>query len=82
MKNTTITTTNNATYKSHTFEILKEGTSKNGEGFFLVKDLKARKNKYQIITLLLENKYFHSLGAVGTEEEANKWYGEYTKRYA
>jgi len=82
MKNTTITTTNNATYKSHTFEILKEGTSKNGEGFFLVKDLKARKNKYQIITLLLENKYFHSMGAVGTEEEANAWFKDYTKRYA
>jgi len=82
MKSTTITATNNATYKIHTFEVLKEGTCKNGESFCLVKDLKARKNKYQIINLLLGNKYFHSLGAVGTEEQANEWFGEYKKRYA
>jgi len=82
MKNTTITTTNNATYKSHTFEILKEGTSKNGEGFYLVKDLKARKNKYQIINLELGDEYFHSFGSVETAEKADEWFKDYSKRYA
>jgi len=82
MKNTTITATNNATYKIHTFEILKEGTSKCGEGFYLVKDLKARKNKYQIINLELGDEYFHSFGSVETAGKADEWFKDYSKRYA
>lgn len=78
----TISTTNNATYKNHTFKILKEGICKNGEEFYLVEDLKARKNRYQIIALQFRGEYFHSFGSVKTETEANEWFDQYSKRYA
>lgn len=78
-----IITENNATYKIHTFEILKEGIHKHtGREFYLVKDLKAKKYKYQIIELEHKGKYFHSFGSVATEKEAYEWWERYTKRYS
>ena|GEM_PF-1952191 len=77
-----INTTSDATHKAHTFEIIKEETNKSGEKFYLVKDLKAKKYKYQIIDLIPRSEHFHSLGQVQTEEEAYEWFERYTKRYA
>lgn len=83
MNNKIITVESSATFKIHTFEILKEDTYKDAdEKFYLVKDLKAKKHKYQIISLRHRNTVFHSFGRVKTEKEANEWFEKYAKRYA
>ena len=72
-----------ATYKTHTFEILKEGTYNGSKDYFyLVKDQKAKKYKYQIISLSHYIRVFHSSGRVETQEEAEKWFNEYSKKNA
>lgn len=77
-----INLTNDATRKMHTFQILQEGNYKCGGEFYLVKDLKARKRKYQIISLNKETLYFHSYGDVFTGERALEWFNDYSKRCA
>ena len=82
MIGTTKTLDSNTTYKSHTFEFIREGEYKyTGDKFYLVRDIKATKWKYQIIFLSFKN-YFHSNGSVETLEEADEWWNRFCSMHA
>ena len=81
-KGTILEMTQEAGYATQKLEVLEIGTYlvNQSDYFYLVKNLRARKHKFSIISVKTKNSY-HVYGYVKTIQEAKEWWERYSNMY-